>query len=175
MDEDYRVEPRSDDDTERLARDWRKALIGDAHRFDACAVLEKAGRDFQLTSKLKLVERPDAEMGRLDAYAQWVEGEPRVFAKKSVIALARNGHPRSISTLVHELMHIVLEHRRDDDDGARWRRNLTSFLLRFLVLLVCFVLGTLHSAEQVRDDDVRQFGNRHAYYQPGSSSTDHRL
>jgi hypothetical protein len=125
MEEDYRVRPLSDGDTEAIAAGWREVLVGAAPRFDIIAVIEKAGREFRLTKGLELVEKPDAEMGQLEAYVQWVNDSPRIFAKTSIIDWARKDDCRGISTLTHELMHVILEHRRNDGIGALLPRLVT--------------------------------------------------
>jgi hypothetical protein len=107
MDEDYRVKSRSNEELESIADAWRKALVGDDPRPDVFHVLEKA-REFTVTQDLELIARPDAEMGRRLAYAISDENARRIFASESVIQAAKNGEPRFITTLIHELSHIIL-------------------------------------------------------------------
>lgn len=115
MQEDFRVPSRSNAECENLAACWREALVGDAARFDILSAIETAGREFRLTKGLELIAKPEAEMGRCAAYAQWVNGLPRIFARQSIVDQARNNEPWGVATLVHELMHIIFEHRRKDD------------------------------------------------------------
>lgn len=126
MDEDFRVPSKSNADCESFAASWRQALVGSAERFDVFAAIEKAGREFRTSYGLTLVAKPDVAMGQREAYAQWVDGTPRIFAKESIIDLARANDPWGVATLVHELMHIVFEHRRQDDSAAMLPRLVTT-------------------------------------------------
>jgi hypothetical protein len=98
----------SNDELEAVAQSWRGALVGPNPRFDVFQVLDKAGREFRLTQGLELIPKPDAEMGGKQAYAVSVGGSLRIFAAQSVIDQAREGIPRAVTTLIHELFHIIL-------------------------------------------------------------------
>jgi hypothetical protein len=108
MDEDYRVKSRTNDELETIADAWREALVGDDPRPNVFHVLEKAAREFTLTQGLELIARPDAEMGDKLAYAISDGNTRRIFASESTIRRAKKGDPRAITTLYHELSHIIL-------------------------------------------------------------------
>jgi|GEM_PF-2161112 len=108
MSEDYRVPSLSNDDLEGIAQVWREALVGPSPRFDVFHVLDKASREFRQTQGLELIPKPDDEMGGKQAYAISVGGSPRIFAAQSVIDQAKEANARAVTTLIHELFHIIL-------------------------------------------------------------------
>jgi hypothetical protein len=114
MDEDYRVPSKSDEEIERIADGWRSALCdGMTPPLDALALLAKAGLEFRQTMGLKLIEKPDQEMGQRQAYAisedkSAKDKSHRIFVRSSIIQRAKNRDPYAIGTLIHELGHIIL-------------------------------------------------------------------
>ena len=109
MDEDYRVPSKSNEDIERIASAWRNALYeSEIAFFDIFALLEKAGRRFQQTFGLEVIERPDHEMGKRQAYAISEGGSHRIFVRSSIVQGAKDHEPYAVGTLVHELAHIIL-------------------------------------------------------------------
>jgi hypothetical protein len=108
MSEDFRVPSLSNGDLESIAQAWREALVGSSSRFDVFQLLDKASREFRQTQGLELIPKPDAEMGGRLAYAISTGDLLRIFAAQSVIDQAGAGIPRAITTLIHELFHIIL-------------------------------------------------------------------
>ena len=103
MDEDYRVPSKSNEDIERIASAWRNALYeSEIAFFDIFALLEKAGRRFQQTFGLEVIERPDHEMGKRQAYAISEGGSHRIFVRSSIVQGAKDHEPYAVGTLVHE-------------------------------------------------------------------------
>jgi hypothetical protein len=102
MDEDYRVPSKSNEDIERIADAWRSALCdGSNPPSDVLALLAKAGLEFRQTMGLEVIEKPDQEMGRRQAYAISEDKSHRIFVRLSIVQQAKNQEPYAIGTLEH--------------------------------------------------------------------------
>ncbi|MFM9850972.1 MAG: ImmA/IrrE family metallo-endopeptidase [Hyphomicrobiaceae bacterium] len=109
FEDDYPVDPLTDEEIEVRAEGWRKALglSDDESVADVLALLSRASEGaFKLTHGLEIIPKSDGEMGDKEAFA--ISGPPRIFTRQAVVDAASRHEHRSRMTLVHELAHLVL-------------------------------------------------------------------
>lgn len=104
--DDYRVRRRGYIELERIAAQWREAL----NRFFVAKNLDILEMFSEVNAhcerKFEVVVRPDAEMGRANAYVS--SDSAKLFIRKSLITRALDGDRSAIFDAVHELGHLVL-------------------------------------------------------------------
>jgi len=105
MDEldDYPVDPRSDEELERIAEQIRKEL-GFSDEDVPTAVQMLAA--LQEKRGVEIVVRPDDEMGRKEAYA--TSDPARIFFGESTFARVGRDEPRARMTVGHEIFHCYV-------------------------------------------------------------------
>lgn len=99
--DDYPVTPRSDEDMEEIAGTIRKRLGMSDN--DVLTALEMLAR---LSDRcgVEIVVRPDAEMGRKEAY---VTSKPdRIFFRESTFRAIEKDEFRGRMTVAHEAIHL---------------------------------------------------------------------
>lgn len=106
---DWITKARSDEELERLAHACRlESASGDEWAPDVVELVERLIRSGRLAG-LKIVVRPDQELPNDEARA-FVE-DRIIELRQSVYDGARHGVPRYRMTLMHEIGHIILDHR----------------------------------------------------------------
>ena len=105
MDEfdDYPVEPRSDDALESIADEIRKRLGMSVH--EVLPASEMLGR-LRDRYGVEIVVRPDAEMGRKEAYT--TSNPSRMFFREFTFRAIEKNEPRGRMTVAHEAIHFFL-------------------------------------------------------------------
>lgn len=109
FEDDYPVDPLTDDQIEARAEGWRRELgLDDAEPVaDVLVLLRRASKEnFKLTHGLEIIAKSDSEMGNREAYA--IAGPPRIFTRQMVISSAARHEHRGRMTLIHEFAHLVL-------------------------------------------------------------------
>jgi hypothetical protein len=107
---DYRVKPRSDLETRRLAKGAREYFgVSAQHRVDVIACLNRnTVRTVMGGKRLNFQVRPDREMSGNDGSTSYGKGIVTIAVKQSVYDAALMGDGRARNTLAHELGHAVM-------------------------------------------------------------------